>query len=422
MSRRRMILLVVGVAALVLLTSTAVWLFRRSRLPSGHLALTPASFTDLPGWHDDPVSQALPALQKSCRRMASLPDGEPLGRPGNSGFAGTAGDWRSACAAAARVPAGDDGAARAFFEAHFRPFAAADGGERSGLFTGYYEALLQGSRKPSARYHVPLYRRPPELVTVELGKFREDWHGKHISGRVDGGTLVPLPDRAAIEKGAFARRGLELVWVDSPVDAFFLEIQGSGRVRLAEGGEMRVGYTADNGHTYTAIGRELVRRGVYKPAEVSMQSIRRWMEAHPGEAAGLMETNASYVFFTEEKGEGPLGAEGVPLTPGRSLAVDRQHWPLGVPLWLDATAPAAQETQPDRPLRRLLIAQDTGGAIRGPVRGDVFWGAGPEPESIAGRMKNPGRLWVLLPASVDPLSAPTDLSSPLPASPPPPRR
>ena len=420
MSRRLFILLAAALAVLILLL-LVFWLARRrSRVPTGHLVLTPAAFADLPGWRDDPVAQAIPALQLSCRRMASLPAGEPL--ESRSDFAGTVGDWRSACAAAARVPAGDGRAARAFFETNFRPFAAADGGERTGLFTGYYEALLQGSRKRSARYHVPLYGRPPELVTVDLGKFREDWHGKRLSGRLEGGALVPLPDRAAIEKGALARRGLELVWVDSPVDAFFLQIQGSGRIRLAEGGEMRVGYAADNGRTYTAIGRELVRRGVYKPEEVSMQTIRRWLESHPGEAEGLMDTNASYVFFAEVKGEGPLGgpfgAEGVPLTPGRSLAVDRQHWPLGVPLWLDATAPAPRENQPDRPLRRLLIAQDTGGAIRGPIRGDVFWGAGPEPESIAGRMKNPGRLWVLLP-----VSAPTALSSPLlPVSPLPPRR
>jgi membrane-bound lytic murein transglycosylase A len=416
MSRRRLVILLAATLA-VLVLLLLFWLVRRrSRVPTGHLVLTPATFADLPGWHDDPVAQAIPALQLSCRRLASLPGSEPLGQDG------TAGDWRSACAAAARLPAGDDRAARAFFETYFRPFAAADGTQRSGLFTGYYEALLQGSRKRSARYHVPLYGRPPELVTVDLGKFRQDWHGKRIAGRVDGGALVPLPDRAAIEQGALARRGLELVWVDSPVDAFFLEIQGSGRIRLAEGGEMRVGYAADNGRAYTAIGRELVRRGVYKPEEVSMQSIRRWLDSHPGEAEGLMDTNASYVFFAEVKGQGPpggpFGAEGVPLTPGRSLAVDRQHWPLGVPLWLDATAPAPRETQPDRPLRRLLIAQDTGGAIRGPIRGDVFWGAGPEPESIAGRMKSPGRLWVLLP-----VNAPTAPSSPLlPASPPPPRR
>jgi membrane-bound lytic murein transglycosylase A len=245
-------------------------------------------------------------------------------------------------------------------------------------------------------------------VTVDLGTFREDLRGKRLAGRVEEGALVPLPDRAAIEKGALAKRGLELVWVDSAVDAFFLQIQGSGRVQLAEGGEMRVGYAAANGHTYTAVGRELVRRSVYKPAEVSMQSIRRWLEQHPSEADGLMDTNASYVFFKEIEGEGPLGAEGVPLTPGRSLAIDLQHWPLGVPLWLEATSPAPRDNEPDRPLRRLVIAQDTGGAIRGPVRGDVFWGGGRDAEAIAGKMKNQGRLWVLLPKEI---SAPTARAS-----------
>jgi len=225
-----------------------------------------------------------------------------------------------------------------------------------------------------------------------------DLRGKRLAGQVEGGALLPLPDRAAIEKGALAGRGLELVWVDSPVDAFFfLQIQGSGRVRLAEGGEVRIGYAADNGRPYTAIGRELVRRGIYQPKEVSMQSIRRWLEQNPAEAEALLDTNASYVFFEEIHGEGPLGVEGVPLTPGRSLAVDLQHWPLGVPLWLDTTAPAARDNEPDRPLRRLFIAQDTGGAIRGPVRGDLFWGAGRDAEAVAGKMKHPGRLWVLLP-------------------------
>jgi membrane-bound lytic murein transglycosylase A len=399
-NRRRLVLALLIAAAILALLALGLWL-RRTRKPSGQLALTPAAFSDLPGWREDTVAQAIPALLRSCGRMAGLPDSEPLG---GAGFAGTAGDWRQACAAADRVPAGDSAAARAFFEQRFRPWAAADGGARSGLFTGYYEPLLRGSRKRSARYSVPLYARPPELVTVDLGTFREDLRGKRLAGRVEEGALVPLPDRTAIQRGALANRGLELVWVDSPVDAFFLQIQGSGRVQLAEGGEMRVGYAAANGHTYTAVGRELVRRGVYKPAEVSMQSIRRWLEQHPAEADGLMDTNASYVFFKEIEGEGPLGAEGVPLTPGRSLAVDLQHWPLGIPLWLDATSPAPHDDEPDRPLRRLVIAQDTGGAIRGPVRGDVFWGGGRDAEAIAGKMKNQGRLWVLLPKEI---SAPT---------------
>ena len=359
------------------------------------LALEPASFDDLPGWREDPMAPALGAFRRSCQRMSALPDETALG---GSGFAGTVGDWRIACAAAERVPADNDAAVRSYFETWFQPLAArADGGSEEGLFTGYYEPLLDGSREPSERYHVPLYGRPSDLVSVDLGLFREDLKGRRIAGRIEDGRLIPYADRKEIEKGALTDRDLELVWVDDPIDAFFLQIQGSGRVRLAEGGEIRVGYAAENGHPYYAIGRELVKRGELQKEEVSMQSIRRWLEEHPEEAPEVLSTNASYVFFQEIQGEGPLGAEGVPLVPERSLAVDRKHWPLGVPLWLDTMAPDAEENAPDRPLRRLVIAQDTGGAIRGPIRGDVFWGAGDEAAEIAGRMKHGGRMWVLVP-------------------------
>jgi len=375
----------------------------RVRRPAeeARLVLEPATFADLPGWGEDGMAPALDAFRRSCAKLSALPADRPMG---GAGFAGTAGDWQAACAAVQKIPAGNDLAARACFERWFRPLAAhaegGDGGE--GLFTGYYEALLQGSRKKTERYNVPLYGRPPELVSVDLGAFREDLKGRRIAGRVEDGALVPFSDRQAIEEGALAGRGLELVWVDDPVDAFFLQIQGSGRVRLAEGGEMRVGYSGENGHPYFAIGRELINRGALRKEEVSMQSIRRWLEEHPAEAPSVLATNASYIFFEEIKGEGPLGAQGVPLTPERSLAVDRKHWPLGVPLWLDTKAPAAQAGAPDRPLRRLVIAQDTGGAIRGPIRGDVFWGTGDEAAEIAGRMKHPGRLWVLVPKTLTP--------------------
>lgn len=360
-----------------------------------NLALEPATFADLPGWSADPMAPALGAFLRSCRRMAKLAPEAPLG---GAGFAGTAGDWRTACEAAGKVPAGDDAAARSYFETWFRPMAArAEGGEGDGLFTGYYEPTLQGSRERTERYKFPLYSRPPDLVSVNLGTFREDLKGRRLAGRVEDGTLVPYADRKKIEEGALEGKDLELVWVDDPVDAFFLQIQGSGRVRLPDGGEMRVGYAGENGHPYYAIGRDLVARGALRKEEVSMQTIRAWLEANPEQMPEVLATNASYVFFQEIKGEGPLGAEGVPVTPGRSLAVDRKHWPMGVPLWLATEAPAAQEGSPDRPLRRLVIAQDTGGAIRGPIRGDVFWGAGDEAAAIAGRMKHPGDLWVLLP-------------------------
>ncbi|HYG63267.1 MAG TPA: MltA domain-containing protein [Thermoanaerobaculia bacterium] len=367
------------------------------------LELRPARFADLPGWGEDAIAEALPALLRSCGRIANLPDGASMApRQEGLGFAGTAADWKPACAEAAGLPAGDHAAARAFFERRFRPMAATNNGHPLGLFTGYYEPLLQGSRTRGGRFTVPLYLRPPELVTVDLGDFRESLKGQRIAGRVEDGALVPFPDRDAIEEGALAGRRLELVWVDSPVDAFFLHVQGSGRVRLAEGGEMRVGYAAQNGHPYFAIGRDLIERGALEQEEVSMQSIRAWLEAHPEEASEVMARNASYVFFQELEGDGPLGAEGVPLTPGRSLAVDLRFMPLGLPVWLSAGMPGAREGDPDRKLRRLLVAQDTGGAIRGPVRGDVFWGYGEEAAEIAGRMKHRGRLWVLVPAVSEP--------------------
>lgn len=390
--------------ALVALAAITFWTLLRSGdrafAPQGdggeeRLVLEPASFEDLAGWEEDDPSGALSALRRSCKPLQG-------GSKPPDGFPGRMGDWRPACEAAARVPAGAD-AARAFFESHFQPFAAGnagDGGDPEGLFTGYYEPLLQGSRKRSDRYRVPLYIRPPDLVTIDLGAFREEYKGKTLAGRVEDGELIPYPDRRAIEEGALAERDLELVWVDDPVDAFFLQIQGSGRVRLDDGdggGEMRVGYAAQNGHPYFAIGKDLVEREALRKEEVSMQSIRKWLEENPDLADDVMARNASYVFFQELEGEGPLGAQGVALTPGRSLAVDRKHWPLGVPIWLDASAPSSKAGEPDRPLRRLLVAQDTGGAIRGPIRGDVFWGYGEEAAEIAGRMKHSGRVWVLLP-------------------------
>ncbi|HWM93927.1 MAG TPA: murein transglycosylase A [Thermoanaerobaculia bacterium] len=393
MSRRTLIpaLILVALAAATLWTLLrpgSRWreLREEGAVEEERLVLEPASFEELPGWREDDPSAALSALLRSCRRLLNQPLGKPLG------MAGTAGDWKPACEAASRVPSGG---ARAFFESHFQPFAVNEGQE--GLFTGYYEPLLQGSRKRSDRYRVPLHVRPPDLVMVDLGDFREELKGQRIAGRVEEGDLVPYPDRRAIEGGALAGEDLELVWVDDPVDAFFLQIQGSGRVRLAEGGEMRVGYAAQNGHPYFAIGKDLVERGALKVEEVSMQSIRGWLEENPELADDVMARNASYVFFEELRGEGPLGAQGVALTPGRSLAVDLKHWPLGVPVWLDARAPSPREGEPDRSFRRLVVAQDTGGAIRGPVRGDVFWGHGEEAAEVAGRMKHPGRMWVLLP-------------------------
>ncbi len=372
--------------------------------PPEHLTLTRANFAALPGWSADTPSPALAALDRSCQKIAQLRDDVVI-KPENVG--GTARDWREPCAAAAATPAGDDAAARLFFERWFVPYLAGNNGDSNGLFTGYFEPELNGSLTRGGRYVVPLYGRPADLVTVDLGLFREDWRGTNIAGRVRDGALRPYPTRAQIEAGALKNihrsdgAPLELAWVDDAIDAFFLQIQGSGRVDLGDGRVMRVGYAATNGRPYVAIGRELIRLGALQPGQVTMPSIRAWLIAHPAEAASVMDKDPSFVFFRPlpppaAPDDGPPGAEGVPLTPGRSLAVDRRFLPLGVPVWLDAQDPLAQ----DKRLQRLFIAQDTGGAIRGPVRGDVFWGHGADAALRAGQMRSPGRYWILLPRAV----------------------
>lgn len=352
--------------------------------PSG-ARLTPISFTSLPGWQSDKVSEARPALEASCARLLRLPANRPLG---GGAQMGQAGDWQAFCNNLKVTPR-DEGSLRALITSSLQPYAVDDGTSPEGLFTGYYESSLRGSLTQQGAYQYPLYRRPPELVMVDLGAFREELKGQRIAGYVESGNLKPFADRKAIVDGSLAGRGLELVWLDNAVDAFFVQIQGSGRVTLDDGRELRIGYDGQNGHIYTAIGRELVKRGAMKAEEVSMQTIRSWLEAHPAEASAVMNSNRSYVFFTPTQGnsEGPQGAANVALTPQRSLAVDNSFIGYHLPLWIAL----------DNGLNRLVVAQDTGGAIRGVVRGDFFWGHGAAAEQNAGNMKAHGRYYVLLP-------------------------
>ncbi|MBM3554071.1 MAG: murein transglycosylase [Alphaproteobacteria bacterium] len=364
--------------------------------PPEKLVLRPLAFAALAGWREDGQGAALEAFKRSCRRMVALDDARPMG---GDGAAGSVGDWKPACRAAERVGAGD-AAARDFFETEFTPFAATSTEREAGLFTGYYEIELKGSRRRSARFSAPIYRRPDDMINVDLGLFRDSLKGQTLTGKVVGTALRPYDDRATIEGGTLRNRNLELIWAEDPVAVFFLQIQGSGRVTLEDGTVFRVGYAAQNGHGYVPIGRPMRERGLLPPDDVSMQSIRAWLKANPAQAAAVMNENPSYVFFREITGEGPIGSQGVALTPGRSLAVDRAFHAMGTPVWLDATHPAATPGAPPQTLRRLLIAQDTGGAIRGAIRGDVFWGHGAEAEEIAGRMKDQGRVTVLLPRLV----------------------
>ena len=321
-------------------------------------ALTPVRFDQVPGWAADRPSEAVPAFLAGCARLAVSADAR----------------LRPLCEQARGLAPGDDAAARAFFERGFQPHLASADGAARGLVTGYYEPEFRASRTRGGEYQTPLLRKP----------------AGHVQGRV-------LPTRAQIARGAMARRGLEMLWVADPVDAFFLHIQGSGRARLPDGGVVRVSYDGQNGQSYVPIGRVLVDRGEMMLDEVSMQSIRAWLKAHPREAAGVMEQNPSYIFFRELRDvapdAGPPGAMGVSLTPLRSVAVDRAHIALGTPVWIDSN----DALEPATPWRRLVMAQDVGGAIRGPTRADLFFGWGAEAEERAGRMRQPGSLYVLLP-------------------------
>ncbi|MEX2298854.1 MAG: murein transglycosylase A [Dongiaceae bacterium] len=359
------------------------------------LYLTPATFEQLPGWAEDPMSAALPALLRSCRKLVESPPDTPVGP---NGFAGTVADWIPLCNTAWGLTPRDDIDMRAFMSRWFSPFLVSGADGADGLFTGYYEPELYGSLTPSPQYPVALYRTPDDMVTVPLGPFRADLEGENIVGRVDGTRFVPYYSHQEIDQGALAGRGLELLYVDDPVSAFFLHIQGSGRVFLADGTEMRVGYAGKNGRPYVAIGRVLADRGEIPLDQVSLQSIRAWLEANPDRAKEVMYQNPSFIFFDRIEGDGPIGAQGVVLTPSRSIAVDTRLLPLGVPLYVDTVWPAG--TDKGLPMRRLVIAQDTGGAIRGPVRGDIYWGSGDIAGDFAGAMKSQGRYYLLLPLTV----------------------
>jgi len=312
--------------------------------------------------------------------------------------------WRTACAAAAVVAPGDDSRARAFFEAQFTPYqvSTADGID-VGRVTGYYEPLLKGSRVRNDRYRYPLYAPPDDLLTVELGDIFPELKSERVRGRLDGKRVVPYWSRAEIDAGQARLSGKELVWVDDAVEAFFVHIQGSARVELADRSSVRIGYADQNGHPYRSIGRVLIERGELTLEKASMQGIKSWAKQHPDKLPSLLDENPSYVFFREIAADpgsvidGPIGTLGVPLAAGRTVAVDARVLPLGAPVFLATTYPLSEAR-----LERLVLAQDTGGAIRGAVRADFFWGSGDDAGRNAGRMNQAGRMWLLWPKDAAP--------------------
>ena len=360
--------------------------------PNAPAVVEAVRFTDIPGWRFDSVAEALPAFARTCAVLSGRSPDTPIGSNRRSGKAR---DWIRACKAMPHAGASPE-ESREYFESWFTPHRVATDESPKGLFTGYFEADLIGSRKRETTFTIPIYHRPKDLVLVNLGDWRKDLAGRRISGRVINGRLKPYHSREEIEAGRLDRKADPLVWLDDPVDAFFLHIQGSGRVVLPDGAAIRIGYDGHNGHSYYAIGRHLIEIGAIPRKEISMQSIRSWLEKHPKQMATVMNLNPSYIFFRERDRSGPLGAQGVVLSPGRSLAVDPRNIPLGAPVWIDVD----YLDERGKPLRRLMVAQDTGGAIKGVVRGDVFWGNGPAAERLAGRMKASGTYFVLLPKKI----------------------
>jgi membrane-bound lytic murein transglycosylase A len=342
--------------------------------------LTRVGFDALPDWNVAALAAALQSFRRSCAVIAAKPDATAMG---GAGYAGTVADWRGVCADTSTD-------ARDFFVRNFTPFAIQGG---DGLFTGYYEPEIRASRTRQGAYQTPVHGLPPDLVRADIGQFIPKLKGERISGRVSGHALVPYATRAQINAGSNAP---VLFYTDDPIAFFFLQIQGSGRVVFDDGKMGRIGYAGENGRPYTAIGRTLIAEGALTRETVSLQTIRAWLLANPARAQSVMEGNESYIFFDEKPlGDvalGSTGSLGVALTPQGSLAVDPRIHALGAPFYLDAGGPD--------PVRALVVAQDIGGAIRGAVRGDIFFGFGPEAERRAGAMKAPGRLYLLLPNTV----------------------
>ncbi len=344
--------------------------------------LKAAKWEDIDGYNQDDLSAAWPAWMQSCSTLNNKPV------------------WQKACTAAMQLnsqtagkPSGD--MVSAYFKQYFSVYKTTNfDGSDTGTITGYYEPLLNGSRTKSSRYPYPLYATPNDLITVELDSIYPELRYKRVRGRLVGNKLVPYYNRAEIETEASPLKGRELLYIDDVIDAFFLQIQGSGLVQLDDGNQVHVGYADQNGHTYSSIGRLLVERGELTLDKASMQGIKNWARNNLDKLRELLNSNPSYVFFRELPTglPGPLGALGVPILGERVVAIDPKFVPLGAPVFLSTTEPNST-----KPLKRLMMAQDTGGAIKGGVRADFFWGAGNEAGAKAGAMKQLGKIWVLLP-------------------------
>lgn len=336
----------------------------------------------LPDWQIMDMQPSWAAFLQSCRALKTKPG------------------WQETCARADSLVQPDNATLRGFFEEGFTPYQVFNqDGSSQGLITGYYEPRLTGSRIKTDRFRYPLYAVPDDMLTIDLSEVYPQLKDMRLRGRIQGKRVVPYYNRAEINDGRAVLQGRELFWVEDAVDLFFLQIQGSGRIELPDGSLVKVGYAEQNGHPYVSIGKKLVEMGELKLEEASMQGIKNWARQYPEKLDALLAQNPSYVFFRELPNglSAPLGALGVPLTEEYSIAVDPRTVPLGAPVFLSTTYPNTSE-----PLNRLVLAQDTGGAIKGAVRADFFWGFGEQAGAQAGRMKQSGKMWVLFPKGAEP--------------------
>lgn len=362
------------------------------------LKLKKVAFKNLPGWNDDKVSEAVPSFLNSCAKIATMADDAAMGHDGHGG---NAKQWRAACAAAAKVKAGDDKAARAFFESEFVPWEAAGKAGTMGKLTGYFVQEIHASRKKAGKYQYPIYARPKDLVMVDLSLFINDAHGRRIWGRHDDkGKLQPYLTRAEIRKGALDAQKLELMYADNPIDVLFAHIEGSAKAVMDDGSVVRLEFDGKNGRAYRGIGKVLKEMGVLNGKyNGTMPGIRAYLADHMAKFDELVDQNHAFVFFKESTAAGAMGSQDVVLTPRRSAAIDRAFIAQSTPLWLDGRAPEVGK-KGTVPWRSLLIAQDTGGGILGAVRADVYWGEDATAGELAGRMGGPGKYWLLLPKGV----------------------
>lgn len=370
---------------------------------SSQAASTPSStdntliatpFSQLPGWLQDQHSKAFTAFQLSCQEVSKRPTKSTIQLlPTQIGFAA---NWQPACRAAMQVKSLSDRAARLFFENWFTPYAVMNAdGQPNGLFTGYYLPLIKVSTHPSAQYSIPIYGIPSDLVKVDLGLFPINLAGKSIAGKVQHGQLIPYPDRAAIVSGAIKQEAPVIAWTNNWIDLFFAQVQGSAIIQFPNHSQQLIGYAGSNGHPYTSIAKILIAENQLDPKSISMKTLRDWLSQHPKQLHHVLNTDASYVFFKNLPFTAPLGTQQIPLTANRSLAIDQHYLIMGMPIWLQTNLPANHGGL--KPFEHLMISQDTGGAIKGIVRGDIYFGAGEEAEWLAGNMQNQGKYWVLLP-------------------------